>query len=198
MNSSAAVKQYSQLMEDVKIRIATIMSLSAPPLKDKLPGPIQIESVYLQFRKILELIAMGSLLTNKELYAEAAADFAKHWHAGRILERLKSVNPHFYPQPVVDAGGNHLVPASGGLTMEEFADLYKACGRALHSANPFGAPLDYRMFAGAVSGWLGKIIALLNMHKLHFFNDDGFWLIQMKTHESDLVHFYRFNPVATE
>ena len=42
---------------------------------------IEVETVCLQFRKILEKIALMSLVANKELYAEQHEKFAKHYHA---------------------------------------------------------------------------------------------------------------------
>ena len=60
---------------------------------------IEVETVCLQFRKILEKIALMSLVANKELYAEQNEKFAKHYHAERIMKDLERINPDFYPVP---------------------------------------------------------------------------------------------------
>jgi hypothetical protein len=53
-----------------------------------------IESVYLQFRKILELIALGSLVANKNEFSKVYNDFAKCWNAQYLLKDLSSQAEH--------------------------------------------------------------------------------------------------------
>ena len=60
---------------------------------------IEVETICLQFRKILEKIMLMSLVANKEAYAEQNAKFAKHYHAERIMRDLERINPDFYPVP---------------------------------------------------------------------------------------------------
>ncbi len=58
---------------------------------------IEVETLCLQFRKILENIALLSLVANKDLYAENNRKFARHYHAKRIIRALERINPDFYP-----------------------------------------------------------------------------------------------------
>ncbi len=195
--SEPAIRQYCDYMEAVKQGMAAIASMGSQPIRELLPGEIQVESIYLQFRKILELIAMGSLFNNKAEYAKARADFDKDWNARRILNNLAKVNPEFYPKPVIDEVIDEmpvLRPASGALTRSDFEQLYDRCGEILHTANPFGNRIDYKKLSGEITGWLGKIVALLNQHQVHLLGEDGFWLIQMTTTTSDRVHYSRFEP----
>lgn len=62
---------------------------------------IEVETICLQFRKILEKIMLMSLVANKEAYAEQNAKFAKHYHAERIMRDLERINPDFYPVPTM-------------------------------------------------------------------------------------------------
>jgi hypothetical protein len=195
LQDEIAIKQYCGYMEGIKHRIAAIQAMGLPPIISLVYGEIQVESIFLQFRKILELIAMGSLLNNKAEYVKARADFAKDWNARRIVGNLLKVNPQFYPQAVTMVGGE-FKPRPGGLTQEEFIQLYDRCGEVLHTANPFGAKIDYKQMSDSISGWLNKVIALLDEHQLHMTDDDGFWLVQMLTDAGPRVRYSRFELVA--
>lgn len=194
-----AIGQYANYMKAVKLRVAAIDSLGMPPLCNSLPGEIQLESIFLQFRKILELIAMASLVANQKALAAARADFKKSWHASKILREIARINPGFYPEPVVE---NHLPDGMRSLepckhdvlTEHDFCQLYdRACGTILHTANPFGHQIQYRDFTDSVHPWRAKIIGLLNQHKIRLLGDpQAFWLIQMKVDGDDEVHFTRF------
>src|ERR1700731_738919 len=61
---------------------------------------IDKELVFLQLRKILELLAFASLTANREKYAAAHKKFATFWRAKDMLQDLEKVNPDFYPRPV--------------------------------------------------------------------------------------------------
>jgi hypothetical protein len=193
-----AVRQYCRYMTEVKLRIANIQAFGSPPIREHLSPGLQIESIYLQFRKILELIAMGSLLNHKSAYAAAHSTFTKHWNARRIVENLRKVNPLFFPQPVENNQKRivELHPIAHALSEAEFEELYKRTGGVLHIANPFVPGIDYKTFSNEVNGWLAKIVALLNQHKLHMLGDSGFWLIQMSTTERSEVHYSRFELVG--
>lgn len=62
-------------METVKLRTALIEDIMKG--KCNLPDVPLIESAALQFRKVLELIAFGSLVANEKVYKATHADFAK-------------------------------------------------------------------------------------------------------------------------
>ena len=59
-----------------------------------------IELVFVQLRKTLELIAFASLTTNKQKYSAAYANFATHWRVKDTLKALEKINPDFYPVPL--------------------------------------------------------------------------------------------------
>lgn len=71
---------YLQEMWYVKKRTEAIRTIA---LKEKTTlFPItNIEFMTLQIRKIIEHIAMGNLIANKELYEEYSAKFSSNWNA---------------------------------------------------------------------------------------------------------------------
>jgi hypothetical protein len=163
--------------------------------------PTTIESACLQVRKILELIAFGSLIANKDVYSAAYEQFAGHWHAARLLRDLETVNPKFYPNPVIeeqlptDSPKAHFRNLSMGyLTKDDFVEAYDKCNEIMHARNPYKVPLDYSKFRADCGVWREKIRLLLNSHQLFLLNEPGFYLIHMKEDRDDKVHYYLFKP----
>ncbi|WP_285393799.1 hypothetical protein [Marinobacter azerbaijanicus] len=92
-------------------------------------------------------------------------DIAKDWHAARILRKIESINPDFYPVPIdgFDRQGWHRVQG-GYLTRKQFERLYDECGAMLHSQNPFSKGKSSSTFHKKVPGYLGRIETLLSEH----------------------------------
>lgn len=101
------------------------------------------ELIFLQFRKVLELIAFASLTANRAKYSAAHARFAEHWRAKDMLKELAKINPDFYPTPleppVLQANGIKHFPVvmEGFLSKDDFEVLYGHAGDILHARNPF-------------------------------------------------------------
>ena len=164
--------------------------------------PTTIESICLQFRKILELIAFSSLIANKDRYAAVHKNFESHWNAELLLKDLSRVNADFYPKPIDEKPSqalgvvNELVPITDGfLTQEDFVHIYKKCGGMMHAANPYGSKTGVHYFEKSFPTWRSKLIRLLNCHQVHLVGETGFWLIHMKENGDDEVHFYQFGLV---
>ncbi len=196
------IEAYAKLMKEVKLRTAVIDALRSGNAHETFPET-RIESIYLQLRKILELIALGSLVANHDALAKIVSTLGDHWNAKTMFRDIKKVNPDFYPHPVVDqpstvpGATNELVPlVEGTLTKEDFVHLYDRCGGLLHAANPLGRTVDYDRYAADVPKWLGKIVTLLSSHKIHLLGDTGFWLVHMREEGDNEVHFYRFDLVG--
>lgn len=195
------VAKYCDLMGEVKRRMSVIASFMTGS-SNALYMPTTVESVYLQFRKILELIAFGSLVANQQLFTKAYADFAKMWHAQRLLDDLKTINPDFYPEPIdevpskMPGARNDWVPKTAGfLTKDDFVALYKKCGQILHSENPYGTRINYEDCYNDIQGWTDKIIALTNCHLIKLVNDKNLYLVHMQEAHDDRVHHYVFAPM---
>ncbi|MER0204639.1 MAG: hypothetical protein DU480_12460 [Nitrosomonas sp.] len=158
-----------------------------------------LESVCLQFRKILELIAFSSLIANKDRYSAVYKNFASNWNAEWLLKDLRRINPKFYPIPIEEKPSQRIgiktdiIPITEGyLTEVDFISTYKKCGSILHAANPYGSKTSYHFFQKAFPLWRKKIILLLNCHEVHFVDNSGIWVIHMQEDGDDEVHFYKF------
>ncbi len=200
MNEPDIVK-YCDLMEEIKRRISVI-DFFLSGAGHALFEPTTIESMMLQIRKILELIAMASLVANKKVYSKVYSNFAKSWNAEYLLKDLARVNPDFYPKPVVELSSedprvkNQLGDRGNDyLTKDEFIKVYKKCGAIMHASNPLGRKPSYEYYKKIIPEWRVKIINLLNNHQIRLLNDTGFYLIHMKEDRDDKVHFYKFEAI---
>ncbi len=183
------IAKYCGLMEEIRLRLDVVNALITR-CNEVLHQVAVVESTYLQYRKILELIALSSLVANQEHVARVHSDFAQMWHAGRILRDVKRLNPDYYPQPVVEKpsgrpeGPSELVPPDAAfLNEDQFVELYGLCADLLHAANPYRSPIDYGSFASRIPLWHHRIINLLNSHYVRLANDPNLYLVHL--HEAD-------------
>jgi hypothetical protein len=193
------IKKYCDLMEEIKLRMS-VGDFFISGKGHALYEPPTLESVSLQLRKILELIAFGSLVANKDSYLAVYARVSKTWHAGDLLRELEEVNPEFYPVPVVQVSSNkpgvfmeHKRREPGDyLTKSDFKEIYGRCGVMAHAANPFSKGIDYGYYKKELPSWRTKIVNLLNGHEVHLVNSSGIYVVHMTVHGDNRVHWYKF------
>lgn len=193
---------YTRQMEEIKKRIEVISFFLGMKGSALYVQPT-VESICLQFRKVLELIAFASLTANKKAYAAVHKDFASHHKVDILLKELGRINPHFYPVPVspkpklVDGVFVPELITAGILTQEDFVDVFKKCGRLLHTPNPFGGSPSIVFYEKSFPVWLDKIIRLLNTHEVHFVDDPSMWVIHMQEDGDDRVHYHVFERLPS-
>lgn len=192
-----AAAQYCALMEEVKLR-TRVADAFINGGATAVYRATNIESIYLQFRKILELIAFGSLLAHKEAFSKVYAEFSRFWNARRLIEDLERVNPGFYPQPIIEKFDEKrnmrawLNKTEGFLTRDDFVALYKECGGILHERNPFADKIDYARYDVNAANWFQKIIGLLDTHTIQLLDDSNLYLVHMNEKQDGHVHHYVF------
>jgi len=194
------IAKYASLMKEVRLRTVVIHFFTTGG-GHALYEPPTIESMCLQLRKILELIAMASLVANKGAYSKLYDDFAKTWNAKFLLKQLKGVNADFYPKPIVEIPSKRpgvkmdWAPMSADyLTEVEFVKVYEKCGAIMHWGNPFGSQVDYAYYRKQIPIWSRRVVNLLNSHTIRLVNDERLFLIHMKEDTDDEVHYYTFEP----
>lgn len=191
MGKNAAT--YCRCMEDLKLRVRLVRSLLQGELRVEREDFLA-EFVCIQLRKILELIAFGSLAANKDAYAQVHADFAVTWNAKRLLAKLEKIHPPFYPRPVTISSGDEKGrrtlhdATSGFLTRHEFATLYDRCSEVIHSRNPFRTEPAVIDFERSLQDWVDRIQTLLSIHLMQLAGDGHVWLVQMKYPTDGKVH----------
>ena len=193
-------QKYCDLMEEVKLRV-NVVSFFLSGQGHALYQPSTLESACLQVRKILELIAFGSLVANRDSYSSVYSRVSKTWNAGDLLHELEQVNPGFYPVPIIEVPSRipgvqreHKKRDGDYLARSEFGEVYGRCGSIAHAANPYGRGIDYAYYQRMLPLWLARIVNLLNAHEIHLLGNPGVYVIHMSEHRDDRVHFYTFRP----
>jgi hypothetical protein len=176
---------YIAVMAEVKRRIAVVDSF----LNGKstaLYRETGIECMILQLRMTMELIALGSLAANKELFEQQKKKFEKHWNPADILRDIEALNPHFYPRPVQQVPANepgiktNLVDIkSGFLTQADLIEIHGRCGNLLHANNPYRKGRDYDLYERFLPTWRKKVVSPLNSHVIRLLSADRMYLVQM-------------------
>jgi hypothetical protein len=186
---------YIKCMGEARDRLNFVKSL---PARNATTGSqvIDQELVFLQLRKILELIAFSSLTANREKYAAAHKKFATFWRAKDLLSGLEKINPDFYPMPVQRPeiqpnGTKHCAAVDGFLTKDDFVSLYDVTGDFLHVRNPFGNQDPVVRMRYSVSQWLARIQALLALHIMRLV-DGNLWMVEVP--EQGPVHMWLAEP----
>jgi hypothetical protein len=163
---------YIKQLKEIKHRTSAIGLIAEGRFSTPYPAT-NIEFVYLQYRKILELIALSSLVANKDEYEKVEREFAKEWNAKKILKKLKTINPDFYPRPTRQIkdpkkSGHFTLESieSGYLTQDDFVELYNLSSTLIHATNPFAPEPDLEAYKSRMPGWFGKITTLLNHHTI--------------------------------
>lgn len=145
-----------------------------------------IETVCLQFRKILELIAFSSLIANVNEYSQQYDKFAEHWNARLMLRDLERVNANFYPRPIIQEPTSEpgiamrwLDRPDDYLAKDRFIGVYEKCGGLMHAENPYASPMDYGYYKQQLVPWRKQIINLLTAHTIALSGDTNLYLFQM-------------------
>ncbi len=201
-------QKYMNCMEEIKKRVEVVRTVLLRRL-NVMYVATTAETVALQLRKILELIALASLVANSEEYDRIKSNIAKEWNAKRILKVLREINPNFYPQPseqvfkgkTTEGQSIYDTPLieSGFLTQEDFVALYDKCSRLMHADNPFSEDQqgDLVKFLNAEAPrYLRQITTLLNHHHVHPVDDDRMFITVMQDGKDGNVKMFEFRKVG--
>ncbi|TXI37118.1 MAG: hypothetical protein E6Q51_04015 [Methylophilus methylotrophus] len=159
------------------------------------------EIVAVNLRKILELIAFGSLTANKDLYAQTYAKFSEHWRIKQLFENLKKIHPDFYPKalmkPTISSGTPRNVhfefETNGFLTAQELFELYGHCSEVIHTHNPFkgNVTINFRL---SITDWTARIEKLLTFHLFRLAGLPQVWVGELSDPQNGKAHVYLASP----
>lgn len=143
--NNTPIEMYLRAMYEFRERTIAIGLTCNNMYKVKKGGSVfDIENICLQMRKLLELIAMSSLIMNKEGFEKAQKTFQTMWNAKLILKDIKRIHSQFFPISISgtlrqDNNGSWVMDeiTHEPLTEEMFCKIYDKCGAALHVPNPF-------------------------------------------------------------
>lgn len=195
-------QKYANVMNEVKRRTSVIYSFLNGE-KNAMYNVVNIELMCLQIRKILELIALGSLVANQRTFLKKVNNLQKMWNAKLILQDIEKLNPDFYPKPIAekpskyDGVVNDIIDVKEGfLTKENFIKVYDKCGKILHAENPLGSGIDYQYYEKHIPIWMSQIKRLLNAHTIKLLNDKNMYLVHMQEDGREEVSVYVFEQIG--
>lgn len=192
---AADVKAYVSVMKDIIHRTKVVSQLINQEI-NMMHKIIQIESIALQIRMIIESIALASLASNKSLFEQESDKFKKFWKADLIFKDIERKNPDFYPFPmrvvpsVIPGDGAHIIYLDQGfMTRDEIIIVHKRCCDLLHAKNPYAPQRDYDNFIAQVPKWIDRINNLLNSHLIKPLNEDEFYIVRIGQDRISMFHF---------
>jgi hypothetical protein len=175
---------YCDCMAEVRQRMEAIRDILPEITSDHGDDVFMSELVFLQLRKVLELIAFASLTANSELYVQVRKDFENEWNIKKVIERLERINDRFYPvpiqKPVTLGNGMKEVRSidTGYMTKRQLVFLYNACSNVIHIRNPFQKRNPITHFGYHITTWLERIETLTALHLVNL-ADDGLWIVEV-------------------
>ena len=190
---------YLNQMELIKLRQSVISNIIC---KKNTTGYkySDIEICVLEIRKIIELIAMGSMVSNIDKYSEIHDKYQHDWNARYIFNDIERINPSFYPEPIeIDKSGPYdkfITVSTDYLSKDDAIKVYDKCNAFLHEDNPFKEKHDTTFYESNIPIWNGKIVKLLNTHLVHLY-DDKIYYIVMKSDIDGKTRGSVFEPVNT-
>ena len=146
---------------------------------------LTIEVVSLQYRKLFELIAMSSLVTNKRRFTKKHGSILKGYRPKGIMNMVKGMNPNFYPIPVElnltdNSKTYNFVKREGVfLSEKELCRAWNLCSNYLHTNNPFKPRLEATVIMDSFVDWMPKIMNLYYNHAIQLFDSDKHFIVDI-------------------
>lgn len=173
MNAAAAL--YRTQMTEVLRRFHAIDRILGAKKPRTTEAQFDDELMWLQIRKIVELVTFGGIAADEERYAALRAettanqDYREDQKVNKILPKLASITEHFLPMPIADPkriqdGTFHYDHGGEEETLERFVEIFDRAGYYLHVHNPF-SPIKKAEFDEAVKKSREKLIADLTYLK---------------------------------
>lgn len=178
-------KLYLRNMQIIKWRLKAVLDIRTGKTKTTYKMT-NIEFCVLQIRKILELIALSALISDRDIYETHLKNIGSMWNARLILSDIERIHPNFYPNPIlIDPNDKFkwIDITEDYLTKEKFIRIYERCGKFLHE-NPLkmsdaDISNEYSLIWNEIPKWDRLIKNLLNTHTIRLYNQKDLFFIAM-------------------
>jgi hypothetical protein len=178
--------QYADLLRDVRDRLSEARRLLDGPGSD-----YDLEHAALHLRKVVELVVLGSLITNQAALESAGRAF-RGADAGETRKMVAKVNPDYWPIPVVEfytsaATSQLFLLGPGYLRKDKWGAAYGVTSEVLHARNPLRPPVDREACRGELKALTEKIHRLMLMHVVRPVDREQMLVAQMEQFETNEV-----------
>lgn len=156
---------------------------------------VLLESICLQMRKILELVAMSSLISNKDAFDITSSKIFNQWRGKEIIKEIKSYSNlvfpkisyeyfKFSPNDYINNFTNFKEITTNLIDEDKFCQIYDKCSELLHIKNPYSQSnniqekIDY--ISMNIGTWLDYIFNTYSLCKIvPFGNEDTSYVVYM-------------------
>jgi len=192
--------QYCGFLNEIRVRLELVRNICNGTLSVG-SELFDYELASVNLRKVLELIAFGSLTANKSAYSVAYVGIEKKWRAKALLDELEKIHSDFYPKPLLhpavrEGNPRHLhfdFQSAGFLTRDEFIELYDLCSKVIHTQNPFAGAVAVN-FRITVVEWVARIEKLLSFHLFRLSGMPQIWIGELTAPGDGKSHVYIASP----
>lgn len=133
-------------MIEVKRRFRAIDRVLGAKKPRTLNSEFDNEFMWLQLRKIIELVTFGGIMADELRYAALQAllkhqDYRLDSKVNKILPKLAEITEHYLPIPIGEQttsahGVIHFQQGAAEQTLQRFLDIFNTAGIYLHVPNP--------------------------------------------------------------
>lgn len=139
---------YRDHMVEVKRRFRAIDRILGAKKPRTLSAEFDDEFMWLQLRRIIELVAYSAVSADEQWYAalrqeqDQNVDYRVDSKPAKVLKHLSQISPHFLPKslgamvPQVD-GTKHFEHGPEIAVLDRFLAIHDTAGQHLHGINPF-------------------------------------------------------------
>ena len=200
------MKDYVSYMNEIKVRTAVCDKI--PDAQNRsLTGykEADIDLLYLQIRKICELIMFACAVAHAPFLKNLNMEIRKGYSAHKIAQSFADFNPKFYPIPKVDVpyqdGIRNVIdkPHQDYLSKEDFIKTYNLTGNILHAQREYQYRNKDSLFNDGFS-FCNKLKKLLSHHWIHVTDENAFAVIMKdnKTGNVSVSHMEKIKKGASK
>lgn len=179
---------YRQVLDEIKKRI----DHAAQHLPSANTWP-ELESCALQVRMAIELIVMGSLVTNREAIEGINLALSSKNSASDAAKTARKANCDYWPKATHALerpdGPIQLVPTEGALTEANWEREWGRLSALLHAHNPFREHVQFADSKELVTRVASEIVLLMTHHSIHLADRDGMLVGQISPEGVSVTHF---------
>lgn len=193
-NYKEEIRLYNECMHEIIERMNFIKDLNESKIELLItPRNYFIEIICLQFRMILELIILSSLVANKKKYRLVHRTFSETISASKLIENLKSINRDFYPvqfeiQSLKEDDNDFLLvkqSPKSDFPLKEWGKLYASACSYVHAKSPLSKLDNYEKVKSHLLVSFNKIEKLLKAHYIKLTEKDRGFILGVGFGESD-------------
>ncbi len=165
------VNLYADVLQQIKVRLDEADQLLVMCPTDW-SAELVLERAALHLRKVIELVALSTLVTNRTELGSVSDKLHKQ-DADGARKLIRRVNPAYWPEPIrttlTGPGRNfEMLPvADGYLSEAEWGKAFGWTSNILHARNPLGGPFDVHGSRERLEALARKVRTLLTEHRVH-------------------------------